>query len=74
MNKLNRTLRIELLKKKRLKVGKKGKKIILAAKWVDNELIENLKIRSRLNREWRKAKKDNLHIEIQEECRRKYLQ
>ena len=50
MNKLNRTLNTVLLKKKRIKLDKKGKKIIIAAKWVDNELVNNLKIRSRLNR------------------------
>ena len=70
MNKLNRTLRTVLLKKKRIKVDKKGKKIILAAQWVDKELIDNLKIRSRLNRNWRHIKKNNLQIEIQEECRK----
>ena len=54
-------------------MDKRGKKIILAAKWVDNELIDNLKIRSRLNRNWRYAKENNLPMEIQEECRKKYM-
>ena len=40
---------------------------------MDIELIDNLKIRSRLNRNWRHAKKNNLHADIQEECRKKYL-
>ena len=61
------------MKKKRIKVDKKGKKIILAAKWVDGELIDNLKIRLRLNRNWRYAKRNNLPQEIQEECRKKYI-
>ena len=58
---MNDTLKIVLLKKKRIKVKKKGNKILMAAKWVDNELIDNLKLRSVLNRNWRQAKKDNLH-------------
>ena len=73
MGKLNKTLKSTLLKKKRIRADKKGKKIILAAKWVDREFIDNLKIRSRLNRNWRHAKKNNLHADIQKECREKYL-
>ena len=46
---------------------------LLATKWVDDELIVNLKIRSRLNRNWRFAKKNNLPKEIQKECRKKYM-
>ena len=62
MSKLNDTVKTVLLKKKRIKVKKKVDKILLAAKWVDNELIDNLKLKSILNRKWRKAKKDNLNI------------
>ena len=43
MGKLKRTLNTVLLKRKRIKLYNKGKKIILAAKWVDNELVDNLK-------------------------------
>ena len=73
MSKLNDAVKIVLLKKKRIRVKKKGNKILLAAKWVDNELIDNLKLKSILNRKWRKAKKDNLHTDIQEEFRIDYL-
>ena len=43
MKKSNTTLKSILFKRKRIKVEKKGNKILLAAKWVDKELIENLK-------------------------------
>ena len=73
MSKLNDTVKTVLLKKKRIKVKKKGNNILLAAKWVDNELIDNLKLKSILNRKWRKAKKDNLNTVIQEELRTEYF-
>ena len=41
---------------------------------MDNELIDNLNLRSKLNRNWRQAVKDNLHPDIQKEYRLKYLQ
>ena len=56
MEKLKRTLNTTLLKRKRIRIDKKVKNIILAAKWVDKELIDNLKIRSRLNRNRKFAK------------------
>ena len=73
MSKLNDTVKTVLLKKKRIRVKKKGNKILLAAKWVDNELIDSLKLNSIINRKWRKAKKDNLQTDIQEELRIDYL-
>ena len=36
-------------------------------------MIDNLKIRSRLNRNWRHAKKNNFLADIKDECRKKYL-
>ena len=64
MNKLKRTLSLKLHKKKRIKLDKKGKKIILAAKWMDKELVGNLKTKSRLNRNWRYAKKNKFPREV----------
>ena len=46
----------------------KGKTTLLAAEWVDQELIENIKIRSKLSREWRKARRKKEPEEIQKEC------
>ena len=65
MNKMKETLNQKLFKKKRIKLNKKGKKIILAAKWMDEELVENLKTKSRLNRNWRYAKKNEFPKEVQ---------
>ena len=73
MEKLKRTLNTTLLKGKRIRIDRKGKKIILAAKCVDKEMVDNLKIRSRLNRNWRFAKKNNLPLDIQKECRDKFM-
>ena len=53
MEKMKSTLNITLKKKKRLKLGRRGKNIMLAAEWVDQELIDNIKTRSRLSRDWR---------------------
>ena len=50
MRKMKRTLNSVLLKRKRVRVGRDGKKKILAAEWVDDELIRNIKLRSRLSR------------------------
>ena len=69
MGKMKRTLNSVLLRRKRIKLGRKGKKAILAAEWVDKELIENIKLRSRLSRSWRFSRKNNLPKEIQEECK-----
>ena len=46
-----------LKKSKRIKVGEKGNMRIAAAEWVDEELIDNIKIRGKLSRRWRIARK-----------------
>ena len=46
-----------LKKSKRIKGGKKGDMRIAAAEWVDEELIDNIKIRGKLSRRWRIARK-----------------
>merc|ERR1711874_415970 len=69
--KMKSTLNI-VLKKKRIMIGKRGKHTMLAAEWVDSELIENINIRSRLSRNWRIARKKNESEEIQKACKEKY--
>merc|ERR1711874_665725 len=59
-------------KKKKIKVGKRGQRTMLAAEWVDSELIENINIRSRLSRNWRIARKNNESEEIPKACKEKY--
>ena len=61
-------------KKKRIKVGGRGKKTILAAEWVDEELISNIKLRTSYSRQWRLARKNNSSEEIIEECKKRYLE
>ena len=45
----NKTLK----KKKRIRIGRKGEEKIQAAEWVDEELRDNIKKRSRLSRRWK---------------------
>ena len=61
--------------KKRKKIRPGGKKEIklLAAEWVDRELIENVKLRSKLNREWRYARKRKEPKEILKQYEQRYL-
>ena len=63
------TLDSTLKREKRIKLGRKGKKTILAAEWVDQELIDSIKLRSRLSRNWRYARKNGLSEDIQEELK-----
>ena len=44
----------------------------MAAEWVDQELIDNIKLRNRLSKNWRFARKNDLAKEVQEESKRKY--
>merc|ERR1711874_544455 len=59
--------------KKRIKLGGKKKVKLLVAEWVDNELIENIKLRSKLSREWRHARKRKEPEEILRQYERRYL-
>merc|ERR1711874_271894 len=59
-------------KRKKIKVEGKGKNIILAADWVDDELIRNIKLRTYYSREWKRARKNNSPPEIIEQCKRRY--
>ena len=65
MKKVKTTQDIVLKKKKRIKVGKRGKQKVIAAEWVDIELIDNINLRSKLSRKWRLARKQKQTIEIQ---------
>merc|ERR1711874_623061 len=66
---LNSTMK----RRKKIKLGNKKKVKLLAAEWVDNELIENIKLRSKLSREWRHARKRKEPIIIIEQYKRRYL-
>ena len=73
MEKMKTVLNITLKKEKRICTGQKGKKTILAAEWIDPEMIKNLKLRSKMNRNWRYARKNELAMEVQEEYKEEYL-
>ena len=64
MKKLKTTQDAVLKKKKRIKIGKRGKHTVIAAEWVDMELIENINLRSKLSRKWRLARKQGQTEEI----------
>jgi len=64
MNKLKTTQDVVLKKRKRIKVGRRGKRKVTAAEWVDMELIENINLRSKLSRRWRIARKQGEPPEI----------
>ena len=53
MYKLKSTLNTTLRKRKRIKIGGKGSNKLLAAEWVDEELIKNIKLRTNYNKEWK---------------------
>ena len=60
MKKINILVNLTLRKRKKIRVGRKENKVIRAAEWVDQELMENIRLRMRLNRNWRFARKNNL--------------
>ena len=46
-----------LKRKKRIRVGRRGEEKVQAAEWVDEELRDNIRKRSKLSRRWRLARK-----------------
>ena len=74
MGKIKTTLNSTMRKKKRVKVGGKGKKTILAVEWVDAELLSNIKLRSNYSIQWRLARKNKESEEVIEGCKRRYIE
>ena len=64
MKKIKTTQDVVLKKRKRIKVGRRGKRKVIAAEWVDIELIENINLRSKLSRRWRMTRKQRKPPEI----------
>ena len=73
MDKLKNTLNSTLRKRKKIKLGNKNNNKILAAEWVDEELIRNIKLRTHYSREWRIARKNKSPPEVIEQCKSRYL-
>ena len=72
MKKLKISVNLTLRKRKKIRVGRKGNKVIRTAEWVDQELMENIRLRMRLKRNWRFARKNNLPEIVQQEYKQKY--
>merc|ERR1711874_257035 len=73
MNKMKTTLNTTIRKRKKIKVGGKGKNKLLAAEWVDEELIKNIKLRTYYSIEWKIARRNKSPPEIIEQCQNRYL-
>ena len=73
MNKLKTSVDSTMKRRKMIRLGGKRKMKLLAAEWVDKELIENIKLRSKLSREWRYARKRKEPDEILKQYERRYL-
>merc|ERR1711874_454115 len=74
MGKIKTTLNSTMRKKKRVKVRGKGKKTILAAEWVDADILSNIILRSNYSRQWKLARKNKESEEVIEGCKRRYLE
>ena len=44
-------------KKKRIMLGRKGNETLMAAEWMNQEIIDNINYRNKLSRQWRFARK-----------------
>ena len=72
IKKIKDSMELTMRRRKMIKLGKKGKETILAAKWVDQELIENINLRSSYNRQWRYARKRNAPEAEIKICEKRY--
>ena len=71
--KKTKTSQNKILKKsKRIRIGSRGNRRVAAAEWVDIELIDNIKERSKLSRRWRIARKEGKPQEILDLYEREY--
>merc|ERR1711874_662893 len=73
MDKMKTTLYSIMKRKKRIKLRNNKNVKVLAAEWVDDELIGNIKLRSQYSRDWRYARKKKEPPEIIEQCKSRYL-
>merc|ERR1711874_662132 len=61
-----------LKKDKRIRMGMREHKRVTAAEWVDIELINDIKVRSKLSRRWRIARKQRKPKEVLELYEKEY--
>ena len=62
-----------MIKRKRIKLGRKGSETILAAEWMDQEIIDNINLRNKYSRQWRYARKNKEPEEIINICKERYV-
>merc|ERR1712179_896622 len=72
IKKIKYSMELTMRRRKRIKLGKKGKETILAAKWVDQEMIDNINLRNKYSRQWRYARKREAPEEEIEAYRSRY--
>ena len=65
----NRTLKRTI----RMKVGRKGNKLVLAAEWIDNQAILYIKERKNRSRAWRCARRMRAPQRVQDALKRSYI-
>merc|ERR1711874_410064 len=73
MNKLKSSIDENLRRRKMVKLTGKGQIKLISAPWVDTELIENIKLRTSLNKEWRKARRRGEPEEILKILKERYM-
>merc|ERR1711874_775665 len=74
MSKLKTSIDETMKRRKMINLGGKGKLKLISAEWVDKELIDNIKLRSKLSREWRLARKRKEPVEVLRQYKRRYLE
>merc|ERR1711942_315015 len=73
ISKVRSSVEYAMRKKLRKKRGRKKQYIMKAATWVDDELLENINLRSKLSREWRYARKRKEPKETLEIYKQEYI-
>jgi len=73
MNKMKSSIDETLRRRKMVKLAGKNQVKMISAPWVDDELIENIKLRTFLNKEWRMARARGESNEILEMYKERYM-
>ena len=74
MEKIKISTNSTMKRRKKIRPGGKKELRLRAAEWVDEELIENIKLRSKFNKEWRYARKRNEPEEVIQKYKQRYLE
>merc|ERR1711874_17947 len=73
MNKLKSSIDENLKRRKKVKLAGKNQVKMISAPWVDEELIENIKLRTFFNKEWRMARAREEPNEILDGYKDRYM-